>query len=75
MDLINTRPVIPPNIGSFSSANLVSYWSRAIFIELGGRVYITKSSQNRHLWTVQNIEGYIVYRQEKEGFKVIVNID
>ena len=28
-----------------ATVNSVSYWSRATFTELGGRVYITESSQ------------------------------
>ena len=37
--------------------NSVSYWSRATFTELDGRVYIKESSQKSNLYNVQNMGG------------------
>ena len=44
-------------LNELATVNSVSSWSRTIFTELGGTVYITQSSQKYHLYAVQNMEG------------------
>ena len=40
IDLLKSRPVIPLT----ATVNSVSYWTRATFPKLGGKVYVTELS-------------------------------
>ena len=40
-----------------ATVNLVSYWSKATFNELGVSVCNTESSHESHLYAVKNIQG------------------